>query len=209
MTELRCTVLTDGPSDDALLPILTWLLQQRLAETAIQAQWADLRKLPERPRGLSERIVRALDLFPCDLLFVHRDAEREPPARRVEEIRAAMTTVPVSPCYVCVVPVRMTEAWLLFDPAAIRRAAGNPNGSIPLDLPPPPGAELLPDPKERLHALLREASGLRGRRLKDFHVPPRRVAALIDDFSPLRRLPAFQHLEEEIEAALVMLSLAR
>jgi hypothetical protein len=36
---------------------------------------------------------------------------------------------------VCVVPVRMMEAWLLIDEMAIRRVAGNPNGRIPIELP--------------------------------------------------------------------------
>ena len=34
-----------------------------------------------RPRGLSERIRAAVELYPCDLLFIHRDAEGEPPPR--------------------------------------------------------------------------------------------------------------------------------
>ena len=32
-----------------------------------------------------------------------------------------------------IVPVRMTEAWLLLDESAIRRVAGRPHGDEPLD----------------------------------------------------------------------------
>ena len=92
------------------------------------------------------------------------------------------------------------EAWLLFDAAAIRRAAGNPNGDTPLDLPELSRVEGLPNPKDILHTLLREASGLRGRRLKNLRVPVRRVADLIEDFAPLRRLSAFQRLEQDVHA---------
>jgi len=54
------------------------------------------------------------------------------------------------------VPVRMTEAWLLFDEAAIRRAAGCPNGSMPLELPSLKTSEDIPDPKTILHEALRK-----------------------------------------------------
>jgi len=199
MSELTYTLIADGSSDDALLPILSWLLVHHTLHEAIQEQWADLRHLPARPSGLTERIRMAVQLYPCDLLFVHRDAEREPPSHRVDEIRLAAAQVVAAPPHVCVVPVRMTEAWCLFDEPAIRRAAGNPNGQMPLALPTLQQVEGLPNPKETLRGVLREASGLRGRRLKDFHGSPRRVTALTDDFSPLRALPAFQALERDLQ----------
>lgn len=198
MSELRYTLLTDGPSDEALVPVLTWLLSEYLPETAIQAQWADLRKLRGRPRHLPERMHLAVELFPCELLFVHRDAERDPPEARLLEIHQAFEAARLSVPHLCVIPVRMMEAWFLFDAAAIRRAAGNPNGDIPLDLPDARRVEYLPDPKEVLHRLLREASGLTGRRLKNLNVSVRRIAGLIEDFSPLRHLPAFQRLEKDV-----------
>jgi hypothetical protein len=104
--------------------------------------------------------------------------------------------------YVCVVPVRMTEAWFLFDESAIRRAAGNPGGRSTLPLPPLSKTEALPDPKQTLHELLRAATELPLRRLKRFSTiqASRRLAELIDDFSPLRHLPAFATLESEVRA---------
>ncbi len=113
MKELRYTLLSDGSSDKALLPMLIWLLREHHVDCAIQSNWADLRRLPKPPKTLSARIISSLDLYPCDLLFVHRDAEREPCGFRVAEIREAvekaLKSVPVPP-YVCVVPVRMQEA---------------------------------------------------------------------------------------------------
>jgi hypothetical protein len=201
MRELRYTLVSDGSSDRALMPLLTWLLRQHLGETcAIQAAWADLARLPRRPKGLEERVRAALDLFPCDLLFVHRDAEREPFERRLEEIQTACAALGDAVAFVRVVPVRMQEAWLLVDEAALRRAAGNPNGRDPLELPPRKRLDQLPDPKETLHGLLRDASGLTGRRLKRFAPQARalRVAEFIEDFAPLRGLPAFAVLEAEL-----------
>ncbi|CAB1057916.1 hypothetical protein D1BOALGB6SA_2672 [Olavius sp. associated proteobacterium Delta 1] len=203
MDEIRYTLISDGSSDRALLPILTWVLRQRGEVNRIQPEWADLRRLPRPPDTLQDRILIAIDLFPCDLLFVHRDAEREDPEHRYEEIRNALKEASVqgfqTPA-VCVVPVKMTEAWLLFDEPSIRQASGNPNGKNPLNLPDLNRIELIPDPKKRLSDILRMASGLSGRRLKTFNMPGSqiRITDLIEDFSPLRNLRAFQRLEEDI-----------
>ena len=72
MMELNFTLLSDGSSDRALLPILTWLLKEQRVMFGINPEWADLRRLPKPPKTLAERIVRAVDLYPCDLLFIHR-----------------------------------------------------------------------------------------------------------------------------------------
>ncbi len=209
--ELNYTLLSDGSSDRALLPILTWLLKEQRVMFGINPVWADLRRLPKPPKTLAERIVRAVDLYPCDLLFIHRDAEREGREKRVGEIEAALLKaqkqVEVS-SVICVVPVRMGEAWLLFNEKAIRRAAGNPNSQVPLDFPPLMRLEHLPDPKADLYNLIRLASGLRGRRLKKLNARERtvRVAEYIEDFSPLRALPAFKALERDLEEVVELLS---
>ncbi len=62
----------------------------------------------------------------------------------------------------------MTEAWLLADEAAIRRAAGSPSGRVDLGLPTFAELERLADPKQRLHEALKVASGYTGRRLRNF-----------------------------------------
>ena len=207
MSELRYTLLSDGSSDRALIPILTWLLQTQGVVRAIQSEWAELRRLRRPPTELAARIEKSLELYPCDLLFVHRDAEalehrtrREQIRQGVDEAAARLHTVPPT---VCVVPVRMQEAWFLFNEQAIRRAAGNPYGRQPLQLPRLPQIEELPDPKVILFNVLREASGLTGRRQKKMHVSARvhRIAELTDDFSPLRTLPAFVCLEDEVAQA--------
>lgn len=203
MNELRFTLLTDGSSDRALIGVLKWLLWQHLPRTvAIQAEWADLSRLPRRPRGLAERLSHAVALYPCDLLFVHRDAERAPRQKRIEEIGLALAASGRTVRNIGVVPVRMTEAWLLFDEVAIRQAAGNPNGREPLDLPRLPTIEDLPNPKARLHQLVRHASGRSARRWRRLNIGAtvKRVADLITDFSPLRRLPAFQAVEADIRS---------
>jgi hypothetical protein len=146
----------------------------------------------------------ALDLYPCNLLFVHRDAEGLPLEMRRDEILKAFKGVAYGALpVVCVVPVRMTEAWLLFDESAIRMAAGNPDGRVNLALPRLERCEEIPDPKALLHEALRTASELTGRRRKKFRpdVQVHRLADLVDDYSPLRRLPAFRALEGDLQAA--------
>lgn len=201
MNPLRFTLLSDGSSDRVLLPLLEWLLSEN-SSRAFQPQWADLRILQAPPRTLAERVRTAVQFYPCELLFIHRDAEREPREVRVREIQQQLGIL-AAPA-ICIVPVRMQEAWFLFDEKALRKAAGNPNGRTTLTLPGFDEIERLPDPKELIYEILRQASELPSRRLRGFD-PARaihRLADLIDDFSPLRALPAFQALENDVQALL-------
>ena len=204
MNELRCTLLSDGSSDASLLPILNWLLVENGVTLPIQSEWADLGRLEWSSKpSLSDKIRLGLKLYPCDLLFVHRDAETETRTKRVAEIEGALPmadakTQPV----VCVVPVRMMEAWLLFDEIAIKQAAENSRYRGNLNLPDLNRQEDLANPKDTLHALLKQASGLNNRRLRRFPVQARirRVAEYLTDFSPLRQLNAFRSLETDIQS---------
>mgnify|MGYP002336255235 CR=1 FL=1 len=207
MQQLTYTLVTDGSSDRVLQQILTWLLHEHLSTRAIEGIWADLSaiRFPSKP-GLANKIKTALLAYPCDLLFIHRDAENELPVNRVKEIEDAITYLIDSghqvPPSICVIPIRMQEAWLLFDKEAIFRAVGNPNEKRKtIQLPQINALENIPDPKRMLHEFLREASGLHGRRKKEFN--PRqtvyRLVEAIDDFTPLRYLSAFQALEQDIQ----------
>jgi hypothetical protein len=200
---IQYTLLSDGSSDQALLPILSFVLREHGAET-VEPQWADIGRLREPPQTLPARIRAAIDLYPCDLLFVHRDAEGAGHEFRRAEIIRALDAAGSDMASVCVVPVRMTEAWLLIDEAAIREAAGRPRGRAALNLPQLRRFEEQANPKVLLHQALRDASELSGRRLRDFPVTQRvrRVAELIGDYGALRGLSAFRALEQDVRAAL-------
>jgi hypothetical protein len=144
----------------------------------------------------------AVDLYPCDILFVHRDAEGQDPAQRRDEIATALTTNPIT--WVPVIPVRMTEAWLLADQRAIRMAAGNPRGTEPLGLPDLNRLEDLPDPKLILYDALKRACGLNARRRARFNPAQRAylIPSYIEDYSPLQALTAFVRLQDDIRRAL-------
>ncbi len=210
MKALRCTFISDGPSDRALIPHLEWLLRQVGVERPISIEWSELRHLRVVPKSLKEKIEKTLELYPCELLFVHKDAERDLPASKLKEVETAISKIVglSLPPFVCLVPVRMQEAWLLFDEDAVRRAAGNPNGRMPLSLPPLKRIESLPDPKDVLYNLLRTASGQSGRRLRQLNVRhgANQVSQFIDDFSALRIVPAFKKLETDLRLTIEALN---
>ena len=203
MEELRYTLISEGSSDVALLPILNWLLIENGVRCAIQPAWADLSvlPLPKRPK-LADKMRVSLDYYPCNLLSVHRVSDQSPRERRVQEINRAANSLAegLTPPLVCVIPVRMQESWLLIDEAAIKAAAGNKSYRGQLDLPSANRLEKIQDPKEILTDLLRQASDLIRRRQKRFPVTKyaRLETEFIEDFSPLRRLNSFAALEEDI-----------
>ncbi len=201
MKLLRYTLVGDGPSDRALMPILRWMLLLTGTVLPLSASWADPRRLQAKTNRLVDRLPRALDLYPCDLLFVHRDAEKEAAGTRHDEIAEVLSQLNAPPPTISVVPVRMTEAWLLIDEAAIRHAADNPNGGIKLSLPNIKELENLPDPKEKLNEMLRTACDLSGRRLAQFKRDESarriRVADFVQDYSPLLHLSAFSRFQQD------------
>ena len=165
---LRLTLVGDGPSDRCLLVIIRRLVGKLVSDITIESYWADLRHLDPPPSGLANRMKAALENYPCDLLFVHRDAEAQPWEYRVAEIKKAAASLTVEHRWVPVVPIKMTEAWLLLDEAAIRMAADCPTGTTPLALPKAQAIETRADPKAVIREALSKASGKKGRRMRRF-----------------------------------------
>ncbi len=198
-------LLGEGSSDRALLPVLRWLLAETTPKP-LELRFVDPVLLPGRARTLAEKVERAALLGPWDLLFIHRDADAQPPEWRLSEIANAAGRQP----HVAVVPVRMTEAWLLVSETAIRAAAGRPSGAEPLSLPRLKGIETLADPKVTLRDALTKAHAAAGRRARRFDpdAAVHRVAELVEDWSPLRILPAFGALEADLRKALARLGVA-
>lgn len=202
MSELRYTLLTEGSSDVVLLNHISWLMK-RHTTAPIRPQFAELGRYRHPPKGLARKIEAAIEFYDCDILFIHRDADTFSYEHRQQEMqKAAQSVQHDKPPVICVIPVRMQEAWLLFDESAIRSAAGRPTGRMALNLPTLPSVESLANPKTRLHDALRLASGFQGRRLENFDVQAavRRLAELLEDFSLLLtdHLPAFKRLDTDI-----------
>lgn len=206
MAVVRYTLVSEGPSDEALLPVLNWLLTQHLPAVVPEGVRAEFQRRPIKPRGLTARVRAALEDFPGDLLFVHRDADAaDGLPSRLEEIRQACAELGeeiTSHSHIAVVPVQETEAWLLIDELAIREAVGNREGRVRLGLPGQKSIERLANPKEKLTEALLEASGLTGRKRHKFDIQAakRLLSETIEDFSPLRQLSAFRRLEADVIA---------
>lgn len=202
MKRISHTLVSDGTTDANLIPIIDWTLKRVAGVDISEGTHADFWRLPKKPDGLADKIIMAVALHPCDVVFVHRDAEKEPRNKRIEEIDAALHEAGhrIQLPAVAVVPVRMLEAWLLFDERAIRTAAGNPNGRMPLNLPAMKSAESRPNPKMDLKDALMTASGHAGRRLKKFNTKAAfwRIVDFMEDFSPLLQLPAFRAFEDSV-----------
>lgn len=191
-------MVCDGSSDRILTQIIDWTLWQCGVRAELISRWADLRNV-EIDAGLPARVRTAIDLFPCDLLFVHRDAEAESREQRLGEIDKAVQMSDIPP-HVAVIPIRMQESWLLCDEKALRGAAGNPSGTVLLNMPRRAVIEMLPDPKEKLFELLRVASERTGRRLQQLNVEFARslICEHMADFSSLRDLPSFASFEKDL-----------
>ena len=210
MRPLRITLLADGTSDKALVPIIEWQLRR---------SWRGLGNRGDLLLGpigfevhgggdLQRAFDRAIERDRPDIVVVHRDAESVSRAER----RSQIPQFEHRP-FAAAIPVRMTEAWLMIDEAAIRKAAGNPNGSGSLDLPKSARIESVKDPKSDLKRLLEVASGLPpGRRLERFRrdLPARihLVADYIESFDPLDELPSYREFADELGRALQRVSLA-
>lgn len=196
MKTLRYTLLTDGSSDVALKSIIEWLVNEHRPDIGLIGELAQ--NLGNIGLSLEARVPEALRLFPCDVLFVHRDAEGETLQFRNDEILAALKDRSV--VWIPVIPVKMTEAWLLSDESAIRSAAENRAGKVQLNLPSKKTWEGLADPKKIFFDALIVASEKSGRALSKFN--PNRQRALVAqrtaDFSGLRGLPSFDVFEAHL-----------
>lgn len=200
---MRFMLVCEGSSDAALREHILNLLEGR-TQTAIAGEvWFQGRRLADKIRNGFNRHGE------YDLLFVHRDANSAGAAARYREIAAAVQDVGYVGPWVGIIPVRMTESWLLLDEAAIRRTAGNLSGVNPINLPPPSRVEHIPDPKAALETALLQARANRGRRrLKDrleFPTLRRQLLESLPPGGPLEHAPSWARFRDDTIAAVQLL----
>lgn len=188
--QITFCVVADGGTDRLLVPIIQWAIHRLDPNVEI---------LEPEFRKRSGPVAQFLAQYNpgTHLIFVHRDAENRSLDERLEEF----STVTPSKNIVPVIPIRMSEAWILFDSRAIARAADRPSYAVTV----PKISELegIADAKNHLERLLLEAAGSpTGRRLKNFKrsIVDRRVsvASLISDFEPLESLYAFGQFQQSL-----------
>ena len=116
--QLSYVLVADGGTDRALVPIIEWAIHR--LDPVVEILEAEFRKRTGSVRDF-------LDGFQTGamIVFVHRDGENQAPADRLREFDGVdrRDVVPI-------VPIRMTEAWLLVSAAAIARAADRPEAAI-------------------------------------------------------------------------------
>lgn len=198
---MRYILVSEGSSDRMLIGPIEWALGI-YCQDEFSGEWANPAALDDRSRVLQTRLEQVENYFPCDIAFVHRDTDAQNSVARRVEIQNAINLSGYPSPVVCTIPVRMTEAWFLFDEMAIRRAAGKPSGTVGLRLPSLLEVARRADPKEILENALVTASETAGRRRDKFRsaIGSHKLvlSRLIDDFSDLRTQGAFQDFEGEL-----------
>ena len=174
-----------------LVPVIQWAIHR--LDPDVEILEPEFRKR----RGGVEEFLRDYDSSAM-VIFVHRDSENRPLEDRLREFEPV-----TQPNVVPVVPVQMSEAWILFDGSAVAKAAGSPAAAVPV----PRIAEIegIGNPKERLDELLFVAAGSpAGRRGRNFRrsIAHRRVsvAEYIADYSPLENVSAFRRFQASLAA---------
>ena len=203
MNNLNYILISDGSSDRILMSIIKWALDTNYPKLPINGRWADLRGW--NCKNIPEKLKLARQLYNhFDILFYHRDAETcniKILEERTQEIHNGINNADIIRKTICMIPIKMMESWLLFDVEAIKKASGNRNYKGHINLPAINRLEAIKQPKDELHQLLKQISGLKGRNLEKFnpHSATHLIAEYINDFSPLRQLKSFQRFEEELK----------
>jgi len=201
---VKAVFLGEGSSDQPLAGIVTLLFQRRGLELRMSAP--DLDTLRGVGRSVADKVaaVQKLTSERIDLFVIHRDSDSSEPQLRYSEIESAMARAAPDVALLAVVPIRMTEAWLLLDEEAIRRVSGNPKGRQSLNLPKSSEAERTSNPKSLLQDSLLVASEDKGRRRdrtsRRFSEHRRHLLESLDLDGPVCGLESYQHMLKDIDA---------
>lgn len=197
--------ICEGTSDVPLHAQLEALCGERGLDIDISTP--EYERYPGRVgKTVAEKLQVGLELrdgAPTDAVFIHRDADGAGTIARRSEIDDAVRSYGRGLPYVPVIPVRMTEAWLLLDEMEIRRVAGNPKGKGRLPLPTHKKVESIADPKAVLAESIRVASEATGRRLqrinRSFSEHRATLLRYLDRQGPVRELESWRALCADLD----------
>lgn len=198
--------LAEGSSDMPIAELVEGMFFERGFEVHLSKPDFDLlSRRVGRDVGSKIRAAKELTRGAIDVLVVHRDADSAGAAtRRAEIVGAAADALGREHYLVPVIPVRMTEAWLLLDEAAIRTVAGNPRGRTALSLPRRHEVETCADPKKILEECLLAAADATGRRrdrvAKRFSQSRKQLLERLDLNGPVTALPSWRSMVAEIDS---------
>lgn len=203
---IRVLFLREGTSDNGIVGHIEIIAGRVGKAVAISNPPFDEQDVPVG-NAVADKLRAAIKLGGAyDLIVVHRDADNASVGARTTEISDAVNGASPGSRFVPVIPVRMTETWLLTNEHEIRRVAGKPNGRAPLNLPPVRRLEAVANPKQMLRRALATASEATGRRLSSlearFSQNRRQLFERLDPDGPVRNLPSWRHFVTGIENGL-------
>ena len=224
MNALVLALYAEGRTDDRFLPIVI----QRTAEQILAQrgrQVADVHApivvnggIDRMHRGRAERILEAARrAHGYHALIVHADADHPTPDRAMEErIQPGIELVRQSEEAVCeqlvpIVPVQMTEGWMLADSRALCEVIGTDLDARSLELPQyAHQVESDADPKLTLNQAIQNALAGRPRRRRrldmgTLYEPLARQMSL----ARLRTVPSYARFVGELTDLLIHLHMAR
>jgi len=220
MTTLTIAFSPEGPTD---VRFLSQIIQRTaihlLAPDKVQQEVDVLLPIP-LPRAKSSGDAKILTLgrqaygFHC--LVIHADADDATASRALaERYEPGLMLLQAEADLLCpqlvpLIPIHMTEAWMLADPEALLRILGTPLTASQLSLLNATGAERKADPKAFLEEVLNAAQTHLKR--KNYRLELADLYALLSDSIALERLAllaSYQQFQHDLAAALVALRLLR
>ena len=217
MHYLGLALYAEGPTDYYFLrPVLQRLCEDVCTQESTQpVEVSEVNSLDhpevsnEAPR--EQRILAAAKdaRGSWNLLFVHADGSGDCDRVRAQQVQPAIELLQQELARegigVAVIPIRETEAWAICDGNALRQVFGTTLTDELLELPLLPFAvESDLDPKETLHKAILNTSPS-GRHKKQGFTPMLNALGEQVSLQQLRRLTAFNALENELKQALQQL----
>lgn len=222
MTSLVTALYAEGTTDHRFLPLIiqrtaVQILSQR-GRTIVDVLEPMLVE-PEEQRSHAQNILAvAQRVYGYHLLFVHADADANTSAAALQHrIRPGVALVQgaqqrgerVCAELVPIVPVQMTEAWMLVDTEALLDIIGTPTTEHRLRIPAKAQQiELIADPKQQLTQIFAEVLASRTRRVRRRHT----IAELYEplartiNLAALSQLPSYQRFVTDLTQALIVLN---
>lgn len=206
MTDFTALFIREGTSDAPLADIVESMFREH--DVSVRITSPDFSLLEGRlSKDLPSRMRAGLKLMGAnvDVIICHRDADNQGHDARRLEMVSALSTISAPSLLVPIIPVRMTEAWLLLDETAIRTVAGSPGGTNDLALPKKSEVERVADPKAVLKTSILRAAQVTGRRSarlnERFSSHRRQLLERLDCFGPVADLPSWKRMLAEIGVA--------
>lgn len=202
---LTATLIRDGKSDTGMLtPIISWLFNDLYDDIILEMQSEDFKNVAYEIKvgDILEKIKYVGKEINPDIIFVHRDSEKQGYDARLAEIEDKIKNSNFYDKIVRVIPIRMTEAWLLTDARAICIASGIKDKKkfkqVQDKLPKIGKIEEVSHPKMAIQDIIRELKKDKSSRNRG--LPPMAlIADNTENFAALRNLSAFKKFEEEVK----------